>query len=37
MPRPHMDMTRKGKIIHIKGVGLARNVPRGRISRKRGG
>jgi len=34
--KPHMDMKREGKIIHIKGVGLARNVPRGRINRKSG-
>ena len=34
-PKPKMDMKREGRIIHIKGVGLARNVPKGRINRKR--
>jgi hypothetical protein len=27
-PKPHMDMKYQGKIIKIKGVGLAKNVPR---------
>ena len=35
-PKPHMDMKRQGKVISIKGVGLARNIPKGRVSRKRG-
>jgi hypothetical protein len=35
-PKPHMDMKRQGKVINIKGVGLARNIPKGRVSRKRG-
>ena len=35
-PKPHMDMKRQGKVINIKGVGLARNIPKGRVSRRRG-
>jgi hypothetical protein len=31
--RPHMDMIRKGRVIHVKGVGLTRLVPRGRVQR----
>jgi hypothetical protein len=31
--RPHMDMKRQGKVINIKGVGLTRLVPHGRVVR----
>lgn len=32
MPKPKKDMKREDRIIHIKGVDLARNIPRGRIN-----
>jgi hypothetical protein len=35
MPKPALSMKRQGKVIHIKDVGLARKVPRGRISKKK--
>jgi len=31
--RPGLSMTRQGRVIHVKGVGLTRLVPRGRVQR----